>query len=116
MLPARRGTGWIRRFTKADADCPWKLLSTPSCQPLRCAQSSGRSSALDRQDLAITTISLGTANAPPAILAPSPKPLGETWMAVHKALRSGRRGLPAGSPLAKLLGEKRRGWLGPQKA
>jgi hypothetical protein len=32
---------------------------------------------------------------------------GETWMAVHKALQSGRRGLPGGSSLAKLLDEQR---------
>jgi hypothetical protein len=41
---------------------------------------------------------------------------GETWNAVDKALRSGRRGLPGGSSLALLLDAKRPSWLGRQKA
>ena len=34
----------------------------------------------------------------------------ETWLAIDKALRHGRRGLPGGSSLAKLLDEKRQEW------
>jgi hypothetical protein len=35
---------------------------------------------------------------------------GETWMAIHRALQSGRRGLPGSSSLTKLLNEKRPAW------
>jgi hypothetical protein len=34
----------------------------------------------------------------------------ETWMAIHRALASGRRGLPGGSSLARLLDESRPTW------
>ncbi len=33
--------------------------------------------------------------------------LGETWLAIHEALRTGLRGLPGGSSLARLLAEHR---------
>ncbi|HUE74785.1 MAG TPA: hypothetical protein VMP01_28205 [Pirellulaceae bacterium] len=35
---------------------------------------------------------------------------GETWMAVHKALQAGQRGLPGGSSLPRLLEERRARW------
>jgi hypothetical protein len=38
---------------------------------------------------------------------PIPEAMGEKWAAVDYALRIGRRGLPAGSSLAKLVGTKR---------
>ncbi|MEX2027198.1 MAG: hypothetical protein WEH44_07850, partial [Pirellulaceae bacterium] len=43
---------------------------------------------------------------------PIPESPGETWMGVHRALQSGRRGLPGGSSLARLLDKKRPAWRG----
>lgn len=40
---------------------------------------------------------------------------GETWLAIDKALAVGRRWLPGGSSLARLLNEKRSQWRGGRK-
>jgi len=39
---------------------------------------------------------------------------GETWLAVDKALRDGRRGMPGGSSLAKFLSARRPKWASPR--
>lgn len=44
---------------------------------------------------------------PQSDTGPIPGTLGETWTAVDKALRRGRRGLPGGSSLARLLAAER---------
>ena len=44
---------------------------------------------------------------PNSTSGPIPEASGETWKRVHGALRDGRRGLPSGSSLGKLLGAER---------
>jgi hypothetical protein len=54
---------------------------------------------------------------PTARSGPVPEAPGETWMAVAVALRQGRRGLPGGSSLPRLLAERRGArnrWTRPQ--
>jgi hypothetical protein len=53
-----------------------------------------------------------TGRWPTARSGPIPEAPGETWLAVECALREGRRGLPGGSSLARLLGHGRRGSRG----
>ncbi len=48
-----------------------------------------------------------TGRWPVRSLGPIPEAPGETWMAVHQALRRGLRGLPGGSSLAQFLDEHR---------
>jgi len=44
--------------------------------------------------------------------APIDGTVGDTWLAIDKPLAAGRRGLPGGSSLARLLDERRPGWTG----
>jgi hypothetical protein len=48
-----------------------------------------------------------TGHWPLATSGPIPESAGDTWQAVHSALRCGNRGLPGGSSLARLLAEHR---------
>lgn len=47
---------------------------------------------------------------PTAKSGPIPGTAGETWLAIDKALASGRRGLAGGSSLARFLDERRHEW------
>jgi hypothetical protein len=125
----RRRTGeWPTRRSGPVAEAPGEMWSAidfalrggyrglPAGLTLPGLLAAGRAvpAETDRPDLRLSRI-LAWADAhrertgawPRARGGPVADALGETWRGVDDALRTGRRGLPGGSSLARLLGERR---------